>query len=63
MFALSLLVFLLQIEKILATISAEAMQDGVIDEDEQRDIDAAKAAIAKARTGVTSVGLMPTPNS
>ena len=29
------------------------MQDGVIDEDEQRDIDAAKAAIAKARTGVT----------
>jgi hypothetical protein len=45
--------FLPQIEEILAKISAEAMQDGVIDEDEQRDIDAAKAAIAKARTGVT----------
>ncbi len=45
--------FLPQIEQILAKITAEAMEDGFIDEDEQRDIDAAKAAIAKARTGVT----------
>ena len=51
--SLVFLVFLPQIEQILAKITAEAMEDGFIDEDEQRDIDAAKAAIAKARTGVT----------
>ena len=46
-----------QIEELLATLIAEAMQDGVIDEDEKREIDAAKAAIAK----VTGLGVGATP--
>jgi hypothetical protein len=36
-----------QIEELLAKLTAEAMEDGVIDEDEQLDIDDAKAALER----------------
>jgi hypothetical protein len=39
---------LAQIEDLLAKITAEAMEDGLVDEDEQKDIDAAKQALERS---------------